>query len=109
QLHRLDGLVRRAMAGDEEHRHAWVETPQFLVRVQAGLIGKLDVEDHGVRTMVSDEFQPFACSRRGQELYFGLPEGTAKGVQDLGLVVNDEQRRHAHLSLLLGWVLWKWP
>ncbi len=98
ELHRLDGLIGRAEAGDEQHRHPRIDLPQLAVRRQTGLVGKIDIEDDRIGVVLCDEGEPFRGGRCGQQLHVGRAEDAAEGVQDGGFIIDDKERGHGPLQ-----------
>jgi len=101
-LHRLDGGVGGAVAGDEDHRDARVELPDALERLQPRLVGELDVEDDDVRPPRGDECQPLGGRGGGQHFHLRAAKGSPKGVLNRQLVVDDQDHRHTSSSLVVS-------
>jgi len=99
----------RRVPRDEQHRHARVELPKLAIRVEAGLVGQVDVEDDGIGPMLREQLEALRGGRGRDEPRLGLAktrrkacriEGSSSMIRSVG-VAMPHSRRAAHRRLSL--------
>ena len=98
ELHRLDGCVRRPVAGDEDDRDLGVALMDAAEDVQTGEVGQRQIQEHDVGVVLGDHGQPFRRRGRRQHGDVRLLKAPSEGIEDSRLIIDHEQNRHAKVS-----------
>ena len=94
ELHRLDGGLRRAVGGHQDHEQLGVVRADAAQGFKPVHAAHAHVHEHEVGFEFRDDFQPFLAGRRGGQLDFRRIENPLERIPHILFIINQQQLAH---------------